>query len=77
MNYPIPTSTEEIIALRNRPVDEDLIVVAIAGVIKIARSQGQSLPQITAEVLREDAILDQVQRRWLSNLVTQAWHAIP
>jgi hypothetical protein len=49
MNYPIPTSTEEIIALRNRPVDEDLIVVAIAGVIKIARSQGQSLPQITAE----------------------------
>ena len=77
MNYPIPTTTEEIIALRDRPIDEDLVVAAIAGVIKIARSQGQSLSQLTAEVLKEDAILDQVQRRWLNHLVTQAWHTLP
>jgi hypothetical protein len=76
MNYPIPTTAEEIFALCARPIDEDLVVAAIAGVIKIARSQGQTLSQLTAEVLKEDAILDQVQRRWLNQVVTQAWHTL-
>ena len=77
MNYPIPASPEEIMALRQKPIDEELIVAAITGVIKIARSQGQSLDELKAEVLSEDPLLDQVQRRWLSNIVAQAWKSLP
>lgn len=77
MHYAIPTRPEEIIALRERPVDEEMIAAAIAGIIKIARSEGQSLDDLTAAVLAEDPILDQVQRRWLNSLVVQAWKSIP
>lgn len=77
MNYPIPASPEEIIALRQNPIDEELIATAIAGVVKIARAQGKSLEQLTAEVLQEDPLLDQSQRRWLSNVVIQAWLKLP
>lgn len=73
MHYPIPTTAEEIAALRQRPVDEEMIAAVIAGIIRMARSQGQSLDELTKEVLAEDPILDQVQRRWLSQLLTRAW----
>ncbi len=76
MYYPIPVSTQEIVALRQKPVDEELVAVAIAGVIKIVRSQGQSLEHLTAEVLADDSLLDQTQRRWLSDVVAQAWESI-
>ncbi len=77
MNYPIPANSQEIVALRQKPVDEELVAAAIAGVIQIARSQGQSLADLTAEVLEEDSLLDQEQRRWLSEIVTQAWKTLP
>lgn len=77
INYPIPRTPEEIAALRQHPVDEEMVASVIAGIVKIARSQGQSLDELTAEVLAEDSILDQVQRRWLSKIVTQAWQSIP
>lgn len=77
MHYPIPASPEEIIALRNKPVDEEMIAVAIAGVVKLARSQGQSLDELTAEVLADDPVLDPVQRGWLSKMVQQAWQSLP
>ena len=77
MNYPIPNTPDEINALRHRAVNGDAILAAIAGTIKIARSQGQSLDDLTAEVLAEDPILDQMQRRWLSQIVTQAWQNLP
>ncbi|BAY73853.1 MAG: hypothetical protein RMY36_020355 [Nostoc sp. SerVER01] len=73
MNYPIPDSPQEIVALRQQPIDEELVASAIAGVIKIVRAQGQSLEELTAQVLAEDPLLDQQQRRWLSQLVAQAW----
>ncbi|MBF2005229.1 hypothetical protein ACF3DV_06325 [Chlorogloeopsis fritschii PCC 9212] len=73
MNYPIPDSTQEIIALRQKPIDEELVARAIAGVVKIVRAQGQSLDELTAQVLAEDSVLDQQQRRWLSQVVAQAW----
>jgi hypothetical protein len=73
MHYPIPASPEEIIAFRTRPVDEEMIAAAITGVVQIARSQGQSLDDLKAEVLEEDPVLDPVQRRWLSEMVVQAW----
>lgn len=77
MNYPIPVSPQEVVALRQEPVDEELVAAAIAGVIQIARSQGQSLDDLTAEVLAEDTLLDQVQRRWLSDIVAHAWDSLP
>ncbi len=75
MHYPIPASPQEIIALRQQPVDEELVAAAIAGVIKIVRAQGQSLEQLTAQVLADDSLLDLEQRRWLSDLVAQAWES--
>ncbi|MEQ8963594.1 MAG: hypothetical protein RLP02_37765 [Coleofasciculus sp. C2-GNP5-27] len=77
MNYPIPVSPQEMAALRQKPVNEELVAAAIAGVIQIARSQGQSLDELTAEVLAEDSVLDQAQRRWLSDIVAQAWNIMP
>jgi hypothetical protein len=77
MKYTIPGNTEEIMALSDRPINEELVATAIAGVVNIARNQGQSLEDLTAEVLKEDSLLDQVQRRWLSNLVCDAWGILP
>lgn len=73
MNYPIPVNPQEIIALRKRRIDDELVATAIAGVIQIARSNGQSLDDLTAEVLADDRLLDKTQRRCLSDLVAQAW----
>ncbi|TVP60341.1 MAG: hypothetical protein EA343_17680 [Nodularia sp. (in: Bacteria)] len=73
MNYPIPDSPQEIFALRQQPIDEELVASAIAGVIKLVRSEGQSLEELTAQLLADDPMLNQQQRRWLSQLVTQSW----
>lgn len=77
MDNPIPTSPQEIADLRQYPIDEELVAAAIAGVIRVTRSQGKSLEELTAEVLRDDAVLEREARLWLSNLVTQAWNDIP
>ncbi|ALF51913.1 MAG: hypothetical protein KAF91_23570 [Nostoc sp. TH1S01] len=75
MNYPIPDSPQDILALQQKPVDEELVASAIAGVIKIVRSQGKSLEDLTAQVLEDDPLLDRQQRRWLSQLLAQAWES--
>ena len=75
MHYPIPASPQEIVDLRQKPVNEELVAAAIAGVIKIVRAQGQSLEQLTAQVLADDSLLDLQQRRWLSDVVAQAWES--
>jgi hypothetical protein len=77
MNYPIPVNPQEIVALGQRRVNEELIATAIAGVVHIARSKGQSLEDLTAEVLADDSILDRESRRWLSDVVAQAWRTLP
>ncbi|MBD1834131.1 hypothetical protein H6F74_04865 [Trichocoleus sp. FACHB-90] len=76
MNYPIPASPQEIVDLRQKPVDEELVAAAIAGVINIARQEGQSLDELTAQVLAEDGLLDPAQRSWLSDIVAQAWASL-
>lgn len=73
MNYPIPASPQEIVALRQKPVDEDLVAAAIAGVIQVVRAQGQSLEQLTAQLLADDSLLNREQRCQLSDVVAQAW----
>lgn len=75
MHYPIPVSPQEIVALQQKPVDEELVATAIAGVIKIVRDRGQSLEHLTAQVLADDSLLDLQQRRWLSKVVAQAWES--
>ncbi|MEM9925967.1 MAG: hypothetical protein AAF915_19815 [Cyanobacteria bacterium P01_D01_bin.50] len=75
MNYPIPDNPQEIFAMRQQPVDEELVAVAIAGVIKLVRAKGQSLEELTSQLLAEDALLDKQQRRWLSQVVAQAWES--
>ena len=77
MHRAIPTSTEEIAALSFASPDEEALAVAIFGTIRIARDQGRSLEDLTAEVLTEDSLLDLVQRDWLSRMVTQAWLSLP
>lgn len=77
MNYPIPDSPQEISALRKQPVDEELVAAVIAGLVKVVRAQGQSLDQLTTQVLADDQMLDRQQRRWLSQLVAQAWENFP
>uniref|UniRef100_B8HTB2 Uncharacterized protein n=1 Tax=Cyanothece sp. (strain PCC 7425 / ATCC 29141) TaxID=395961 RepID=B8HTB2_CYAP4 len=77
MHYPIPVSPQEMLQLHQEPVDEELVAAAIAGVINIARSQGQSLEELNAEVLADDSLLDQSTRKWLSELVSQAWETLP
>ena len=77
MNYPIPDSPQEISALRKQPVDEELVAAVIAGVVRVVRAQGQSLDQLTTQVFADDQMLDRQQRRWLSQLVTQAWENFP
>ncbi|WP_341734886.1 hypothetical protein [Microcoleus sp. EPA2] len=77
MNYPIPTNPQEMIALRQQPLNEELVATAIAGVVNIARSRSQSLDELKAEVLADDNLLDLSQRLWLSDIVAQAWESLP
>ena len=73
MKYPIPKNVREIMALRDEPVNEEVVAAAIAGVIEIARSKGQSLDELKREVLADDDLLDLAQRQWLSHTLEQAW----
>lgn len=77
MNYPVPANSQEIVALRQKPVNEDLVAAAIAGVVLVTRSEGRSLDDLLAEVLKDDSLLDIEQRRWLSEIVAQAWESVP
>ena len=77
MHYPIPASPQEIVKLQQHPVDEELVAAAIAGAIRIARSNGQSLDDLTAELLAEDGLLEQSVRQRLSDIVIQAWARLP
>jgi hypothetical protein len=74
MNYPISPHPSESISLQSDT--EALILNAIAIVIETARSKGQSLEEVRAEVLEDDTLLDLQQRQWLSDVVTQAWETI-
>ncbi|GAB4535637.1 MAG: hypothetical protein Tsb0014_22790 [Pleurocapsa sp.] len=77
MDYPIPASPEEILALGNSSVNEEIIATAIAGVVKIARQQGQSLEELKAFILQDDSLLELDKRQWLSEVITQAWTILP
>jgi len=73
MNYPMPASSSEVVSFREKSVNEDLIVSAIADVIHLARSSGQSLDDVMAEILADDTLLDTQQRLRLGEVVAVAW----
>ncbi|NER33929.1 MAG: hypothetical protein F6J93_07760 [Oscillatoria sp. SIO1A7] len=73
MNYTIPTSPQKMVALQQQPVNEELVAAAIADLVRISRSQGKSLEEVTAEVLAEDYLLEAPLRQWLSEAIVQAW----
>jgi hypothetical protein len=77
MDYSIPNNTEEILALKNKSIDEEIIATAIAGVVQIARRQGQSLDDLTKDILQDDRVLDLDRRKWLSETIVQAWEILP
>lgn len=77
MNYAIPKTVAELNALRQLPANEELVAVAIAGVIGLARADGQSLDEVIAAILSEDGFLDYAQRDRLSEMISQAWQALP
>ncbi|MBD0334553.1 MAG: hypothetical protein ICV62_03615 [Cyanobacteria bacterium Co-bin13] len=58
------------------PVTEDHVLAAIVGVIQAARQQGQSLEEVQAAVLADDALLEQPIRKLLSDIVVEAWNRI-
>jgi hypothetical protein len=76
MRYSIPQNLEQISALRNRPVDNELVAAAIAGVIRMAREQGKSLDDLTAEVLTDHQLLEPQTRLLLNDILIQAWQEL-
>ena len=77
MDYLIPSNTEELLALKNNSLNEEIIARAIAGVIQIARRQGQSLEELTESILHDDRVLNLDRRKWLSDTIVQAWEILP
>ena len=77
MDYLIPSNTEELLALKNNSPNEEIIARAIAGVIQIARRQGQSLEELTESILHDDRVLNLDRRKWLSETIVQAWEILP
>ncbi|MEX0267996.1 hypothetical protein AB3R30_02520 [Leptolyngbyaceae cyanobacterium UHCC 1019] len=75
MNYSISATPQDVSP--KKPVSEELIAAAIAGVIQSARSNGQSLEDLMRDVLADDALLDGQQRRCLGEVVADAWKTLP
>jgi hypothetical protein len=75
MNYPIPPPIAAI--GRVSVVDDNALVEALQVVIRAARTQGQTLADVTAEVLADDPLLSASQRQLLSEVVAMAWEQIP
>jgi hypothetical protein len=73
----IPTNTEKKSALKKSVVNEEVIASAIASVVQMARQQQQSLEQLTESILRDDRVLDPERRKWLSQMIIQAWNILP
>ena len=76
MNYPISDTPKEILAVKKNSVTAEIVATAIASVVQMARKQGQSLEELQTEILKDDLILDIVQRRWLKDLIVKAWEIV-
>ncbi len=77
MNYPLASNSMESHTGLNPSSNEDVLVAALSEVIQLARSKGQTLAELQAEVLADDPLLDHHQRLHLSEIVAQAWEMLP
>ena len=66
--------------LENSPPDKSVseahIATAIVHVIQTARSRGQTLDDVIAELMADDALLDPKSRQLLREILTQAWNTL-
>lgn len=76
MDFSIPSTPEEMLSLRQSPISPETVARAIVGVVQVARSKGQSLEELTAEVLEDDSFLDAQQRSQLCEVLTEAWNKL-
>ncbi|MGA1263974.1 MAG: hypothetical protein ACO331_08705 [Prochlorothrix sp.] len=77
MKYSIPSTLQEIMALRQSPANSETVVRAMAGVVQMARQQGQTLEDLIAEVATEDQLLTEQQRSRLCEMLKNVWHRLP
>ncbi|MBD0267933.1 hypothetical protein [Pseudanabaena sp. FACHB-2040] len=69
--------SDQIVSPRSAaPVTEDHVLAAIVGVIQAARQQGQSLEEVQAALLADDALLELPVRKLLTDIVVEAWNRI-
>lgn len=73
MNYPIPSTSEEIRQLCDQPVNAELVATVMLGVVAWSQQGGQSLDDLMSQVMADDSLLTPDQRRWLGKLVSRAW----
>lgn len=73
MNYPIPSTPDEIRQLCNQPVNAELVATVMLGVVTWSQQGGQSLDDLLSQVMADDSLLTPEQRRWLGKLVSRAW----
>lgn len=71
-----PSSLHQVAPPPLGAVTEDHVLAAIVGVIQVARQQGQSVEDLQAAVLADDALLEQPVRRLLSDIVSEAWNRL-
>ncbi|MEB3274424.1 MAG: hypothetical protein ACO4CG_13725 [Prochlorothrix sp.] len=77
MTHSIPSTLQEIMALRQSPTNTETVVRAMVGVVQMARAQGQSLEDLLAEVAMEDHWLSDQQRSRLCEMLKNVWHRLP
>jgi hypothetical protein len=77
MNYPISANAKGIASRpRQINIDATMIARALAAAIESARRRGQSLEELKAEVMVDDALLNAADRLWLRDIVAKAWDRI-
>lgn len=76
MPHPTLNALQDVSSASSQSVSEDHIANAILSVIQTARAKGQTLEDLTAELLEEDALLESDVRYLLSEIVAQAWHQL-
>jgi hypothetical protein len=77
MNYPISANAKSVASRAPKiKIDPTMIARALAAAIESARLRGQSLEELKAEVMADDALLDAADRRWLRDIVAKAWDRI-
>lgn len=72
----IPARAGEPAAVTPAAVTEDHVLAALMGVIQAARQKGQSIEEVQAAVLADDALLEMPVRQLLSDIVAEAWHQL-